>query len=216
MTLDLACEVGLERVGRGQVHFCFPTEEPRAERAHARGLVLQTRIPLPHVAHTQGRLQPRASLRSLPIHPLLSPRLGPLSLQHNPSLRAPTQPGRHGRSNSSQWAAHHLRPTASESWTLTQAPHTHTHTRKLITTQVPAHTPAYSPMRPVLGGRIHPQPLLSSDGQRKGPPAVPLPQAPRGGQHKAVGPPTSPAPHTHHHSLAAGLTQDVLHVPHPV
>lgn len=166
MTLDLACEVGLERVEGVRFTFAFPPKSQGQSERTPRVWFCRHGSPC-LMLPTHRDACSHVPLRSLPIHPPLSPWLGPLGLQHNPSLRAPTQPGRHDRSNSSQRAAHHLRPTALESWTLTQAPHIHTHTRKLITTQVPTHTPARSPTRPILGGRIHPQPLLSSDGQRK-------------------------------------------------
>lgn len=178
VTLDLACEVRLER-GGGQVHFCIPTREPRTEQEGVPGVWLHRhRSPHP-VLPTPSDTCSHMQLSGVPPP---SPWLGSMAFSTTPAF---SHPQRHA-------------DTAGESPVsrlLTTSDPRHQNPRHLpmllpITdAHIPAQTSARSPKGRVLGGGIRLLPPLSFGVWRKSPPASPPPQAPRGGQPKALGPP---------------------------
>lgn len=205
VTLDLACEVRLER-GGGQVHFFIPTREPWMEQEGVPGVWLHRhRSPHP-VLPTPSDTCSHMQLSGVPPP---SPWLGSMAFSTTPAF---SHPRRHA-------------DTAGESpvsrlLTTSDARHQNPRHLPMLLPITDMHVPAHSrtnicSLSKTTCSRWRDSPsapslLWCAEKEPTGLPATPG-STRRPAQSPRASP--SPAPHTDHHSLAAGLAQEVPRPP---
>lgn len=157
-------------------------------RGSARGLVSQTQTPSPRVAPAQRHLQPHAPPPGSAPWPSAQPQH---SCTHTAMRTQRVKP----QSADPQPQTHSIKipdtyPCSSQSQTHRKAyRHTRAHTHTCMLSKTTCSRWRDSPSAPSLLWWAEKEPTsLPAQGHRASP---------------------SPAPHTHHHSLAAGLAQDV-------